>query len=47
MARQLSSPNSNIASEAQIYVMKHYHSVDKHAYILTQDVIYEDISWAF
>ena len=35
VARRYPSPTSKIASQAQIYVIEHYHKVDEHAQMLT------------
>lgn len=41
------SLNSEIASQAQMYQLDYYHYGDEHSYILTQDVVYDNISCAF
>ena len=44
MARQLPSPTSEIALQCQMYVLEHYHAVDKHVVILSLDVFSDNIS---
>ena len=43
VARRLTSPTSETALQFQMYVVKHYHAVDKHVEILSLDVFSDNM----